>query len=323
MNDPAPILDLIEAFRLSKTLFAAVKLGIFDGDRPDSPALDRLLDACTAMGLLEKRNGQYVNTPVSDLYLRSSSPRTLAGYIRYSNSVLYRLWGNLEDAVLQGRNCWSEAFGEGMTVSKAMSDPARKADFISGMHGFGQLSSPAVIDAFDLSRYRCFVDIGGATGHLAAAALKRYPQMKAILFDLPAVVEIGKDAVPQGITVVAGDFVSGELPEGDVFALGKILHSQGRAQSLDLLRKIHRRLPEGGAVLIVETLLQDDPPGPAHAHMKSLNMLVVNGGQERTVGEYADLLKTAGFSQLQYRITGTVLDAILAVKSHSEPRLGE
>jgi acetylserotonin N-methyltransferase len=82
MTNPAPILELIDAFRRSKAMFTAVKFGIFDGERPQGAAMDRLLDACVGMGLLEKRGDEYVNTAVADEYLRRSSPRTLSGYIR-------------------------------------------------------------------------------------------------------------------------------------------------------------------------------------------------------------------------------------------------
>ena len=84
-------------------MFTAVELGIFDGKRPaDCKELPRLLEACVALGLLEKRGAEYVNTPEADKYLRSGSPDTMTGYIRYSNRVLYPMWGNLEDAVREG-----------------------------------------------------------------------------------------------------------------------------------------------------------------------------------------------------------------------------
>src|SRR5579871_4952552 len=92
MTDPAPILELIDAFRRSKTMFVAVKLGIFDGVRPKGAAMDRLLDARVGLGLLVRQGADYVNTPVADEYLTASSPRTISGYIRYSNDSLYRLW---------------------------------------------------------------------------------------------------------------------------------------------------------------------------------------------------------------------------------------
>src|SRR6266851_3078841 len=112
MTDPAPILDLIEAFRRSKTMLAAVSLGIFDGERPEGAAVDRLLDACVALGLLEKRNGAFVNSAIADEYLRRSSPRTLSGYIRYSNAALYKLWDHLDEAVIEGGHRWKQTFGQ-------------------------------------------------------------------------------------------------------------------------------------------------------------------------------------------------------------------
>ena len=73
--------------------------------------MDRLLDACVGLGLLEKQGDEYVNTPMADEYLRRSSPRTLSGYILYSNSALYPMWAHLEDAVIEGTNRWTQTFG--------------------------------------------------------------------------------------------------------------------------------------------------------------------------------------------------------------------
>src|SRR5580698_7161278 len=110
--DPKPVLDLIEALRHSKTMFAAESLGIFDRfhEHPATAAelaaesglhagaLERLLDGCAALGLLAKENGQYRNQPVADHYLYSGSPDTLSGYVRYSDEALFRMWSNLADA---------------------------------------------------------------------------------------------------------------------------------------------------------------------------------------------------------------------------------
>jgi acetylserotonin N-methyltransferase len=196
MTDPAPILELIDAFRRSKTMFTAVSLGIFDGERPQGAAMDRLLDACVGLGLLMKRGDEYVNTPVADEYLKRSSPQTLAGYIRYSNDALYRLWEHLDDAVIEGTNRWKQTFGtDGGVFTHLFRTPEAQRDFLMGMHGFGMISSPAVIAAFDLSRFSSVVDLGGATGHLALAARDRYPAMKATLFDLPSVIELAREYV--------------------------------------------------------------------------------------------------------------------------------
>lgn len=306
MTTSAIVLDLIEAFRRSKTMFAAVELGVFDGHRPaEYKELGRLLDACVALGLLENRDGRYVNTPEADKYLRSDSPDTLAGYIKYSNHALFPMWGHLEDAVREGSHRWKQTFGsDGPLFSHFFRTEDAMREFLQGMHGFGQLSSPSVAAAFDLSRFHHLVDLGGATGHLAAAARKRYPNLEATVFDLPAVAKILPDTV-------AGDFFNDPLPPADLYALGRILHDWSEEKINPLLAKIHAALPAGGGLLIAEKLL-DDKNIPAH--MQSLNMLIVTEGRERTAAQYESLLKAAGFTSIEARITGTPLDAILAVK---------
>jgi acetylserotonin N-methyltransferase len=314
MTDPAPILDLIEAFRRSKTMFAAVSLGIFDGDRPRGAAIDRLLDACVSLGLLEKRGEEYVNTAMADEYLRRSSPRTLSGYVRYSNAALYPMWAHLEDAAIEGGHRWKQTFGsDGPIFSHFFKSDEAKRDFLMGMHGFGMLSSPAVVDAFDLSRFRHLVDLGGATGHLAMAGRMRYPNLKATLFDLPEVIEFAKGFGGE-IEFVAGDFFVDALPAGDLYAAGRILHDWSEDQIRGLLGRIYDSLPAGGGLLIAERLLDEDRRGPVSTHMQSLNMLVCTEGRERTLGEYTALLRGAGFTEVRGRVTGAPLDAVLATK---------
>ena len=291
MTDPAPILDLIEAFRRSKTMFAAVALGIFDGERPKAAELDRLLEACASLGLLEKRGDAFVNTPVADEYLRRSSPHTLTGYILYSNTALYPMWGHLEDAVLEGSHRWRQTFGlEGGIFTHFFKTEEAKRDFLMGMHGFGMLSSPKVVAAHDLSRFHHLVDLGGATGHLALAARERYPNLKITLFDLPTVIPFAREMTRGEVELVAGDFFVDALPPADLYAVGRILHDWSEEKIGRLLAKIYAALPSGGALLIAERLLKDDRSGPVSTHMQSLNMLVCTEGRERTLTEYRVLL---------------------------------
>jgi acetylserotonin N-methyltransferase len=317
--DPAPILDLIEAFRRSKTMFAALEMGIFDGLRPTGAEMVRLLDACVALGLLEKRGEEYINTPAADEYLRRSSPRTLSGYIRYSNNALYPLWAHLEDAVREGTHRWEQTFGPqggtaGALFSHFFKTESAKRDFLMGMHGFGMLSSPKVVAAFDLSRFHRCVDLGGATGHLALAAKDRYPGLQVALFDLPEVIEFAKQQVGDRAECIAGDFFNDPLPPADLYAIGRILHDWSEDKIRLLLARIHAALPSDGALLISERLLDEDRRGPIGAHMQSLNMLVCTEGRERTLGEYTSLLRDAGFATVRGSVTGAPLDAVLAEK---------
>ena len=300
------VLDLIDAFRWSKTMFAAVELGVFDGKRPaDCKELTRLLDACVSLGLLEKHGADYVNTAAAEKFLRSDSPDTMTGYIRYSNSALYPMWGHLEDAVREGTHRWKQTFDlDGPIFSHFFRTEEAMREFQQGMHGFGRMSSPAVVAAFDLGRFHKLVDLGGGTGHLAEAARERYPQLEAVVFDLPSVARM----VPG---VIAGDFFRDPLPEADLYALSRILHDWSEPKIRTLLGKIYAVLPAGGGLLVAEKLLA---PDYVSGHMQSLNMLVVTEGCERTAEEYADLLRAAGFSHVESKRTGTPLDATLAIK---------
>ncbi len=283
-------------------MFAAVELGIFDGKRPAGAAIVRLMEACVSLGLLEKVGAEFVNTAVADEYLRSSSPQTLAGYIRYSNQALYPMWAHLEDAVREGSHRWGAA---GNLFDQFYKTESAKRDFLMGMHGFGMLSSPKVVAAFDLSRFKKLVDLGGATGHLAQAAKERYPKLEVTVFDLPAVAELFEG-------VITGDFFSDPLPPADLYALGRILHDWSEDKIRTLLAKIYAALPSGGALLIAEKLIDEDRGGPVSAHMQSLNMLVCTEGRERSLSEYTALLRDAGFSKVRGHVTGAPLDAVIA-----------
>ena len=315
MTDPSPILDLIEAFRRSKTMFAAVSLGIFDGERPEGVAIGRLLEACVALGLLEKRGEEFFNTAIADEYLRRSSPRSLSGYIRYSNSALYPMWAHLEDAAIEGTPRWKQTFGsEGGIFSHFFKTEEAKRDFLMGMHGLGMLSSAHVAEAFDLSRFTRFVDLGGATGHLGLAVKDRYPHLDVTIFDLPQVVEVTREFAGERVQVRAGDFFTDPLPPADIYAVGRILHDWSEPKIRTLLARIYAGLPHGGALLIAKRLLHEDRRGPVSTHMQSLNMLVCTEGRERTLSEYQALLFDAGFSDVQGRVTGAPLDTVLAMK---------
>jgi acetylserotonin N-methyltransferase len=332
--DPGVVLDLLQAFRCSKVMFAAVALGVFDAlaaePRPptdlanalkvNADALERLLDACVGLDLLQRDRSGYRNTPAAAAYLCQTSPHRLTGYINYSNEFLWKLWGNLEDAVREGTNRWQQTFGwEGPIFAHFFRTEEAKREFLMGMHGYGLISSPQVVTAFDLSSFRRLVDLGGATGHLAVAACRRYPALEAVVFDLPEALPlaeelVGTSGVADRIRLIAGDFFTAALPEGDLYAVGRILHDWSEEKILRLLERIFARLPAGGALLIAEKLLDEDRSGPRLAHMQSLNMLTCTEGKERTLAEYEGLLKRTGFGEVLGCRTASPLDAVLARK---------
>jgi len=334
LPDSAPVLQLIEDFRRSKAMFTAVSLGVFDA-LESSPTtahhlalrlgaqtepLERLLDTCVGLKLLRREDDTYTNEPIASAFLCRSSRYSLAGYILYSNDVLFPLWTHLEDAIREGTPRWTQAFGtDGSIFDHFFRTREAKQTFLHGMHGLGVLSSPKVVSAFPLSTFRRMVDLGGGTGHLAIAACETYPELQAMVFDLPQVIETAKTHVTQSpaanrVSIQAGDFFLDELPEADLFALGRVLHDWPEHKIQKLLTKIYRRLPSSGGILLAEKLLRDDKTGPPSAQLQSLNMLVCTEGRERSVGEYRQLLEDAGFVEVRGHTTGCPLDAIFARK---------
>ena len=341
--DPAPVIALLHAFRHSKIMFTATSLGIFDtleeagGPMPAAQlasrlnlnhgALERLLNGCVFLGLLDKTkdnggaDGRYANTPLASRYLVSSSPDTLSGYIVYSDRSLYPLWSHLDDAIREGSNRWNQTFGSRNALFDQFfrDEPAKRA-FLQGMHGLGQLASRVLVRAFDLSRFRNWVDLGGATGHLCIAACEAYPLLKATVLDLPAVEALAREhltasAAASRLHFVTGDFFEDQLPPADIYSLGKILHDWTPDKIDLLLARIHDALPPGGALLICEAVLDDGHTSPEYAVMQSINMLVCTEGRERSAAEYSSLLTKAGFASIECRPTGVTLDAILAIKA--------
>ncbi|MEO2091082.1 MAG: class I SAM-dependent methyltransferase [Gemmataceae bacterium] len=332
--DPSAILELISAFRRTQILFTACELGLFDPlAEPKSAdqlavelslngdALERLLGGCVMLGLLTRDGDRFVNTPAASRYLTSPSPDRMLGYIGYSNAMLWKLWDNLPDAIREGTHRWKQTYGtdSGSIFKEMYRSDADRREFLLGMHGYGLLSSPVVVNAVDLSRFRTFVDLGGATGHLTAAACRRWPTLRGVVFDLPEVLPLatemlGQTGVADRVSVVGGDFFADPLPPGDVYALGRILHDWSEPKIVKLLARIYEALPAGGMVFVAEKVLHDDKAGPEWAVLQSLNMLLVTEGKERTLGEYAQLLEAAGFQDVTLRRTSAPLDVMTAVK---------
>lgn len=333
--DPTVVLELLSAFRRSKIMFTGVSLGVFDrliagpqsaaeiadSLRCDAAATERLLHSLVGLELLTRDGDRFANTAAATEYLTSDSPRRMTGYINYSDRVMWTMWGNLEDAVREGTHRWRQTYGwDGPIFSSFFKTDEAMREFLMGMHGFGMLTSPKIVSALDLSRFRHWVDLGGATGHLAIAACRRYRDLSATVFDLPVAVPlareiVGQTEVAERVAVVGGDFFTDDLPPGDLYSLGRILHDWSEDRIRLLLRKIFAALPSGGGVLIAEKLINDSLDGPPWAQLQDLNMLIVTEGRERTLAQYESLLSEAGFVDVAACRTDSPLDVILALKA--------
>ena len=303
------VLDLIDAFRRSKTMFAAVELGIFDGQRPaDCKELSRLLDACVALGLLEKQGDRLrqqrgrrkipaLGQPRHADRLHPLFQQRALSDVGPSGRRRTRRNASLEADVRPG---WPHLFAFLPHRQKpcATSSAACTASDKS--------ASPAVVAAFDLSRFRRLVDLGGAqrpSGRSRARALSASSNRRS------SICPPSRRLYPG---TIAGDFFTDPLPEADLYSLGRILHDWSEEKIRTLLAKIYAALPEGGGLLVAEQAARRTQRSRAHAVAEHAG----RNGRPRALGrrDTSCCCRSAGFSKIESRRTGSPLDATLAIK---------
>lgn len=312
-----PLMALSTGFWAFKTLAAAHELDLFSrlaggasitvaglkealGLKP-RPA-EMLLTGCAALGLLEKTNGGYRNTPLSEAYLVRGKPYYFGGFVEMADKRLYAGWGRLSEALRTNRpTTWDPDVQASIFDGE---DPVMLAVFWEAMHSLSTMTARKLGEAVDFGRYRRLLDIGGGSGAYDIELCKQYGTLRATVFDLPHVAKIAAGKVAEAgftdrIETAGGSFFE-PLPQGhDVHLLSMILHDWDEAKNRALLSRSFGALPSGGAVVISELLVNDEKTGPAPAALMSLNMLIETEGRNYTPAEYSAWLEEAGFRQVE------------------------
>jgi precorrin-6B methylase 2 len=122
-------------------------------------------------------------------------------------------------------------------------------------------------------------DLGGAGGHLSAQIAQNNPHMKCISFDLPPVSPIAteniqKMGLTEQVSIQSGDFFKDEIPSADVITMGNVLHDWGVKDKLILMKKAYDALPNGGALIVIENVIDDERNKNIFGLLMSLNMMI-------------------------------------------------
>jgi len=315
---PEGILQLGTAFWASKTLLSAVELGLFTelaASGPlDAEALRKRLglhprsardffDALVALGMLEREDGKYRNTQDTDVFLDRDKPSYQGGLLEMLNARLYGFWNDLTEGLRTGEPQNESKTGGATLFDAIYNDDQRLRGFARAMTASSMGPAMVMAQAFPWDRYKTLIDIGCAEGCVPVAVAQAHEHITGGGYDLPQIEPLFDEYVAQAglsdrLSFQTGDFFADELPQADVLVMGRILHDWDMDEKKVLLQKAYAALPDGGALIVYEAIIDDDRRENAFGLLMSLNMLIETpGGFDYTGADCCGWMKETGFKE--------------------------
>jgi len=310
----AALMQMLTGYWTTQVIYVAAKLGIADllehGPKTSdelaistgthAPSLYRLLRALANINVFEEDETGYFSLTSIGQCLVSNTPGSMRARAIIGGEEWYSAWGDLLYSIQTGDSAFGHVF-EIPFFQHLSQNEDTATNFNKTMAGSAVQAATAIIDAYDFSRAKTIVDVGGGDGTLIASILNAHPQAHGILLDTAHVaVSARKRLFEAGLAercdVVVGDFFETMPREGDIYLLSWIIHDWDDEHSIMILKNCHRAMKPGGKLLLLEEIV----PGVDETSMSKLydlHMLVLTdgGGRERTEDEYRTLLDTAGF----------------------------
>jgi hypothetical protein len=263
------------------------------------PTLYRVLRALAGFGVFsEAEDGRFSLTPVSEL-LRSGLPGSMRGMADFCGAEWsWKAWGELMFSVRTGQTAFDHAFGKPCFEYLA-EHPVESEVFNEAMSGFSSMVAPAIVEAYDFSKFGTVVDVGGGHGMLLAAILKANPGVRGVVFDAPHVAAGAHEAIrAAGLAdrclAEGGSFFEAVTPGADAYMMMHIILDWPDDKAATILRHCRKGVKPGGRLLVIDSVVA--PPNvPDMAKVLDLEMLVLPSGQERTEIEFSRLFEKAGW----------------------------
>ena len=314
---PDKIMQIGLGFWASKTLLSAIELELFtelakhplelhdlQGRLGLHPRAARdFFDALVALGFLERDGDTYSNSPESDLFLDKRKPAYIGGILEMGNHRLYPFWGHLTEALRTGRP-QNESRDGGVPLFQALyADPARLKEFLRAMTGISRGANLGIAHKIPWNEYKTFADVGTAQGDLAVQIALANTHLTGIGFDLAEVAPVFEDYVEENglssrLRFQPGDFFNDPLPQVDVITMGHILHDWNLEVKQMLIRKSFEALPAGGALVVYDSIIDDERRTNAFGLLMSLNMLIETAdGFDYTGADCRGWMTAAGFRE--------------------------
>ena len=257
-------------------------------------------DALVALGMLERDDdGRYSNTPATELFLDPAKPSYIGGLLEMMNARLYQFWGSLTEGLRTGQP-QSEVKTGGDFFETLYADPEKLAQFAGAMSGLSAATGQAIAAKFPFGDYTSVIDIGCAEGAVPVAIARAHEHLTGGGFDLPPIEPIfgayvARHGLADRLSFCGGNFFADPLPSADVLIMGHILHDWDLDQKRMLLQKAYDALPDGGALIVYEAIIDDDRRHNAFGLLMSLNMLIEGLGFDYTGADCRGWMADAGF----------------------------
>jgi (2Fe-2S) ferredoxin/SAM-dependent methyltransferase len=305
---PDDLQQSINGFRESRALLTAIELDAFSAVGTgadaktvagtlgtDARATESLLNALVALGVMEKRDGAFVNTPVAARYLVAGAEHDSRAAIMHT-AHLWARWSTLTACVREG------------TSVTARQGPRRDDEwttaFIAAMHKNARLRAPLVVQAVGLEGVRRVLDLGGGSGAYSIAFAEARPDLTAEILDLATVVPIAERHIAEAglagrVKTRVGDLHDDAYGTGyDLVFVSAICHMNSPDENRAMLAKAFAALSPAGRVVIQDFVLTADKTGPRTGALFALNMLVgTRAGSAYSEDEYLGWLREAGFAE--------------------------
>jgi precorrin-6B methylase 2 len=240
--------------------------------------------------------------------------------LEMANNRLYPFWNYLEDGLRTGTPQNEIRTGRKSLFEEIYTDIDKTREFVNAMSGIQAGNFMTFAREFDFSGYNTLCDIGGAGAMLSVQVVSHNPHMKCISFDLPpvspiALENISKMGLASKIRIVSGDFFNDAFPKADVITMGNILHDWGTKDKKKLISKAYDALPDGGAFIVLENIIDDERRENAFGLMMSLNMLIETAeGFDYTAADFNEWAREAGFTKTSVMPLTGPSSAAIAIK---------
>ena len=310
---PVQLMQMLFGFAASRAIGVAAELHIADllqdGSKTagelaketnaDARSLYRVLRACASIGVFsEDEHKRFSLTPLAEPLL-SDVPGSLRAFAEMiTTDWQYQTWAELTYSVKTGKPSFDKVHGMSSFDYFWTHDREGK-QFNDAMTSNSAFSSVAVVSAYDFSSVSRLIDVGGGHGFLLASILEKYPGVKGVLYDRPAIVTeavklIADHGVAERCERVGGNFFESVPTGGDAYIMKHIIHDWNDEQCVAILKNCRGAMKKDGKVLIVEMVVPEGNE-PSPAKFLDLQMLQYLPGCERTEKEYETVLNEAGF----------------------------